>query len=208
MDTGKVIERIGIDRLLEHPGNPNRMSKVNYKKLAGHIKSSGDYEPVVVRRHPEKDGFYEILNGHHRTKVLGDIGYESIDCVVWDVNDERALMLLATLNRLSGKDDVIKRAKLIEELNKQFDMKELAASLPDTKEAIKKLNTISISPPVLQNANYDIPETLVYMVSSEQKAFADKVIKEAMDPGKEASDFERRAWALIEILRDAKMRKV
>ena len=42
MECGKVIERIGIDFLMGHPGNPNRMSERNFKKLVGHIKESGD----------------------------------------------------------------------------------------------------------------------------------------------------------------------
>ena len=205
MDSGKVIEQISIGRLLGHPDNPNRMSKVNLKKLAGHIKESGDYEPVVVRRHPEKEGFYEILNGHHRTKVLRELNYTAVDCVVWDVSDERAMMLLATLNRLNGRDDVIKRAKLVKELNEKFDMKELTAALPETKEAIEKLKTISTSEAVLQMQDFEIPETLVYIVTAEQKAFVKKIVKEAIEPDKGDNDAQRRAWALVEILRYAKV---
>lgn len=202
---GKVIERIGVDLLLEHPGNPNRMSKSNFRKLVGHIKESGDYEPVIVRRHPEKEGFYEILNGHHRTKALRGLGHTEVDCVVWDVSDERALMLVATLNQLNGRSDAKKRAGLIDELSKKFEIKELAAALPETKNAIEKLKTISTSQPVLRMAEYDIPETLVYIVTVEQRALVEKIVNEAVDPGKGSNDAQRRAWALAEILRFAKV---
>jgi len=220
---GKVIERIGVDLLLEHSGNPNRMSKSNFRKLVGHIKESGDYEPVIVRRHPEKEGFYEILNGHHRTKALRELGHKRIDCVVWDVDDAGSLMLLATLNRLNGRDDARKRAKLINELYEKFNIKKLRASLPETKEAIEKLKMISTSKPVLRTEKYEIPQTLVYIVTAEQKTFVKKMINEAVDPdeGKKgtgriclrqnvtsppfSSDAQRRAWALVEILRHAKI---
>ncbi|MCF7956023.1 MAG: ParB/RepB/Spo0J family partition protein [Phycisphaerae bacterium] len=202
---GQVIERIGVDFLLEHPGNPNRMSKSNFRKLVGHIKESGDYEPVIVRQHSQKEGFYEILNGHHRTKALRELGYTEIDCVVWDVDDARSLMLLATLNRLSGKDDARKRAELINELSEQFNIKELTNALPETKEAIEKLKTISASEPVLQLGGFEIPETLVYIVTAEQKEFVNKIVNEAIEPDKGANDAERRAWALVEILRFAKV---
>ncbi|MBW8016861.1 MAG: hypothetical protein FVQ82_11790 [Planctomycetes bacterium] len=201
----KVIERIGVDLLLGHPDNPNRMSKSNFKKLVGHIKESGDYEPLIVRRHREKEGFYEILNGHHRTEVLRELGYDKVDCVVWDVSDERALMLLATLNRLNGRNDVKKRASLINELSEKFDIKELTAALPETKKAIEKLKTISASEPVLRIEEYEIPETLVYIVTAEQKAFVERMVNDAIDPGKGASDAKRRAWAMVEILRFAKI---
>ena len=205
MDCVKVIERIGIDLLLDHPDNPNRMSKSNFRKLVGHIKKSGDYEPVIVRKHSQKNGFYEILNGHHRTKALRQIGHESVDCVVWDVSDKRALMLLATLNRLNGKDDVKRRASLINELSVRFDIKELIAALPETKEALEKLKTISASEPVLQMEDYEIPETLVYVVTAEQKAFVERIVSEAISPETGATDAQRRAWALVEILRHAKV---
>lgn len=205
METVKVIERIGVDLLLAHPDNPNRMSKTNLKKLVGHIKDSGDYEPVIVRRHPGREGFYQILNGHHRTEALQSLGFEMVDCVVWDVTDERALILLATLNRLNGRDDVIKRANLIDELSETFSIKELTAALPETKEAIEKLKTISASDPVLLMDKYDIPMTLVYIVTAEQKAFVNEVIKKAIDPGMGVNDAQRRAWALVEVLRHAKV---
>lgn len=202
---GKVIERIGVDLLLGHPDNPNRMSKSNFRKLVGHIKESGDYEPVIVRRHRQKEGFYEILNGHHRAKALRELGHTEVDCVVWDVDDAGSLMLLATLNRLSGRDDARKRAKLIDDLSEQFNIKELTDALPETKEAIEKLKMISASEPVLQLENFAIPETLVYIVTAEQKEFVDKIVNEAIDPDKGANDAERKAWALVEILRYAKV---
>lgn len=205
MKTGKIIERIGVEQLLGHPDNPNRMSKQNFKKLQAHIKDSGDYEPVIVRVHPERDGFYEILNGHHRTKALRKLGVETVDCVVWDVSDERALMLLATLNRLNGRDDVTKRANLIKDLSEKFNIKELIATLPETKQAIERLKTISTSMPVLQMEEYEIPATLVYIVTAEQKAFVEKQVNNAIDPSKGATDTEQRAWALVEILRHARL---
>lgn len=205
MKTGKVIERIGIEQLLEHPDNPNRMSKANFKKLQTHIKDSGDYEPVIVRAHPEKDGFYEILNGHHRTKVLRELGFETVDCVVWDVSDERALMLLATLNRLNGRDDVTRRADLVKELSEKYNIKELTAALPETKQAIERLKTLSTSKPVLQMEKYEIPVTLVYILTAKQKAFVEKQVSNAIEPSKGATDSEKQAWALVEILRHAKI---
>lgn len=205
--SGAVIERVGIDLLLEHPKNPNKMSGRHFRKLVWHIKESGDYEPVVVRRHKEKEGFFEILNGHHRTKALRELGHDEVDCVVWDVSDERALMLLATLNRLKGGDDAQKRADLINELSEKYDIKELAAALPETKGAIEKLKTISVSKPVLNNEKYEIPETLVYVVTDEQKKLVERMVNEAIEPGKGANNAERKAWALVEVLRFANVGK-
>jgi len=108
------IRDILLGELEAHPGNSNVMSKEMLEKLAGHIGRTGRYPPVVVRRLGE--GRYQILDGHHRVAVLRELGKQEARCVVWEVDDAEALLLLATLNRMQGKDDPRKRARLVEEL--------------------------------------------------------------------------------------------
>jgi ParB/RepB/Spo0J family partition protein len=205
MHTPKTIQQISIEKLLPHPENPNKMGKANFKKLVNHIKESGDYEPIIVRHHPDKPGFYQILNGHHRTQALSTLNYNSADCIIWDVTDEKALMLLATLNRLNGRDEITKRANLVNRLSESFNIKQLTATLPETKQAIEKLKSISTTAATLSPNDYDIPDTLVYIVTAKQKTFVNNIINEAIDPSKGATDPQRKAWALVEILRHAKV---
>ena len=81
------IHSIALDKLVGHPGNPNIMSSDKFGKLVRNIERTGRYEPLVVRPHPAKAGFFEIINGHHRSKALAKLGRERADCVVWDVDD-------------------------------------------------------------------------------------------------------------------------
>jgi ParB family chromosome partitioning protein len=144
MATAKRIESIGIDKLIAHPANPNRMSDASFRKLAGHIERTGNYEPVIVRPHPKQNGCYEIINGHHRVGVLKKLGCKTCDCIEWQVDDAEALILLATLNRLAGADVLEKKSELIKSLSDRFSTKELAKHLPDTKSAIERLSRLAV----------------------------------------------------------------
>ena len=57
------VESIGLDRLVEHLDNANRQSRESFNKLVRNIERTGMYEPLVVRRHPERQGCYQIING-------------------------------------------------------------------------------------------------------------------------------------------------
>ncbi len=102
-------KQIEIDLLRPHPANCNEMPANLLAKLAGHIEKSERYPPIIVRLLGDGDG-YQILDGHHRVMALRKIGRAEACCVVWEVGDDEALVLLATLNQLRGGDDVFKRA--------------------------------------------------------------------------------------------------
>jgi len=138
-----VIQSIAIDKLVAHPGNPNRMSKANFAKLVRNIERSGRYEPLIVRPAPDKPGCFQIINGHHRCQALAKLGYKTADSIVWDIDDEQADILLATLNRLGGSDELAKKLKLLKRLNKKLAAAELAKLLPQTKKQIERLTALN-----------------------------------------------------------------
>ena len=70
MSNTNTIIRIPLDKLLPHPENPNRMAKANFEKLKRHIKQSHNYEPLIIRKHPEIENHFQIINGHHRAAAL------------------------------------------------------------------------------------------------------------------------------------------
>jgi len=133
-----------IDRLDAHPANSNVMPKALLDKLAREVEETGLYPPVIVRPIGER---YQILDGHHRVQVLRQLGMTDAQCVVWQADDRQALVLLATLNRLSGDEDPRKRAALLAELNKSMGVAELARRLPEDRERVRKLLAIHAAPP-------------------------------------------------------------
>ncbi len=194
----KQIESVEINKLIAHPANPNRMSNSTFRKLAGHIKRTGNYEPVIVRPHPKHNGCYEIINGEHRVKALKKFGRQTCDCIVWQVDDSETLILLATLNRLAGADVLAKKAELIKALSRRFSAKDLAKNLPDTKRAIERLKDLHrpLVPRATEHKAFLNP--LVFFLTDDQKQTVDKAIASIPAEGKETAA-QRRARAITEI---------
>jgi len=198
MTTEKKIVSIQIDKLIAHPGNPNRMSGETFKKLLKHIERSGNYEPVVVREHPVGNSCFEIINGHHRVEVLRELGAENADCVVWDVDDDEVLILLATLNRLSGNDDLYKKSELIKKLHERFDIKQLIAGLPDSKKTIQRLKDLQKPLVDVNSKENAFLNTIVFFISNEQKLIVDRAIALA-DEKNQGTRSQKRAIAIVDI---------
>lgn len=71
--------------------------------LASSIKEKGVLQPIVVRRHPEKTGFYEIIAGERRWRASKIAGLESIPVVVANLGDAEALEV-ALLENIQRQD--------------------------------------------------------------------------------------------------------
>ncbi len=204
MKTKHKLISIPLKDLQPHPMNPNLMSVQAFKKLVAHIEGSGNYEPIIVRSHPEKEGLFQCLNGHHRAKALARIGFDNADCIVWDVDDKQALVLLTTLNRLTGADLLEKKADIVKELSKTYDAKKLSVMLPDSRKSIERLKTIKKMAKLPQVENQHFLAPMVFFVDQKTKTIVDQMLETAVDPEKKATVAQRRAWALIQILRKAK----
>lgn len=141
-ESAKTVQKIlsiEVGRLYGHPANPNRLSEPRFRKLARSIERTGQYEPLVVRRHPTQRGAYQVLNGHHRLRALKQLGAARADCVVFRADDAQALVYLATLNRMCGRDNAVRKGRLMAQLCRRHTSRELARALPDSAAAIEKL---------------------------------------------------------------------
>jgi ParB/RepB/Spo0J family partition protein len=165
------IQSIPIDRFVPHPDNPNRMSKANFAKLVANIQRTGRYEPLVVRPCPPdqvggRQGYFQIINGHHRWQALSQLGYKTADAVVWDIDDAQVNILLATLNRLGGTDILEKKLALLKKLNDQMPIKDLAKLLPQTAKQIERLTNLKMPAVPAQAGPFAVP--MVFFLTSEQ----------------------------------------
>ena len=196
------IESITIDKLIAHPENSNRMAQVTFNKLVSHIKTTGNYEPLIVRRHLQEDGCYELINGHHRAKALAQLGIDHADCIVWDVDDDQVRVLLATLNRLGGSDDLDKKVALIKALSEKYDSRTLACKLPDSRKTIERLKDMSCYTKAAKTKPF--LNAMVFFLTGQQKNIVEAALAEAIEPGTDATIAQKRAWAIVKILREAK----
>jgi ParB/RepB/Spo0J family partition protein len=192
------VQTIQLNKLVAHPDNPNRQSKVNFAKLVRNIERTGKYEPLIVRRHPKRKGYFQLINGHHRCKVLEQLGYKQANVIVWDVDDEQTDILLATLNRLGGSDEQSKKLVLLKRLNETFKTRELSKLLPQTSKQIEQLVNLKVpAAPAIATDNFLNP--LVFFVTDEQK----QIIEDATSLAEDKNDKPkavRRAAALVRIV--------
>ena len=195
MEKCKRIETIAIDKLMAHPANPNRMKDATFKKLVRHIGRSGNYEPIIVRRY---QGAFEIVNGHHRVKALKQLGVEKADCVVWEVDDDEALVLLATLNRLAGGDDLEKKSQLIKKLSERFGDKDLFKMLPENRKAIDRLKNLAV-PTVGKFKDEAFLNPVVFFLGDDQEELVDRAIEAATEGDAELTTAQKRAGAIVRI---------
>jgi len=190
------VTTIPINKLVAHPGNPNRMSKRNFARLVRNIERTGCYEPLVVRRHGDD---FQIINGHHRCQALKQLGYETADAVVWDVDDAEANILLTTLNRLGGSDVLDKKLALLERINRDMNAREMAKLLPFTRSQIEKLKSIKIpsAPAKIDVKSFAVP--MVFFLSDGQQQIVEHALSLARESLAEKGKAARNAAALTKM---------
>ena len=199
MNRPNTVFQIPVERLIAHPLNPNRMTQTDFEKLKSHIARTGNYEPIIVRSHPDIDSAFEIINGHHRLKALKQLSYQMADCIEWDVDDDETLLLLTTLNRLCGTDELSTKSELIQNLSQKYNSKELAKLLPDTKATIEKLKDITKPIANLAEDSKAFLNTLVFCLDDVQADIIKQDLDGAMTPDKSKTFAQRKADALTKI---------
>ena len=123
------FKKINLSDLKHAEYNPRvdlKPGDKEFGKIKGSIAEFGYVEPIIV------NSDMTIIGGHQRAKVLKEVGYTEIDCVVIEVDKTKEKALNIALNKISGEWDFEALAKLLDELKEEdydielsgFDMKE------------------------------------------------------------------------------------
>lgn len=109
-----MIRKISVEMLNPAAYNPRKdlqPGDVEYEKLLRSVEEFGYVEPIIWN---ERTG--NIVGGHQRFKVLRQLGYEEIDCVVVDIDEQREKALNIALNKISGEWDTPMLVELLKDL--------------------------------------------------------------------------------------------
>lgn len=109
-----IFEKKRTSELLPADYNPRKDLKpgdTEYEKLKRSIEQFGYVEPVIWNKTTGR-----VVGGHQRLKVLMDLGFTEVDCVVVELPDEKEKALNVALNKISGDWDKDKLALLISDL--------------------------------------------------------------------------------------------
>ena len=148
------IQKIRIENLKPADYNPRKNLKPEdeeYQKIKKSITEFGCVEPIIV------NADMTVIGGHQRLKVLKELGYEEVECVVLDLDKNKEKALNIALNKITGEWDNAKLEELLAELNEtdidmditgfSFDeiddmLKDITGSKEDDFDAEQALNEI------------------------------------------------------------------
>lgn len=102
---------VKVDTLKEYPNNA-RIGDVD--ALADSLKANGQYRPIVVQQSTNY-----VLAGNHLLKAAKQIGWQNVDVVYVDVDDDAATRIVLSDNRTAelGTYDEKKLAELLATLD-------------------------------------------------------------------------------------------
>lgn len=103
-----------------------------YQKIKNSIEQFGYVDPIIWNKRTNK-----IVGGHQRYTVLRDLGYETADVSVVDVDEQNEMALNIALNKVEGEWDRNKLKEVLEELEEDklsftgFDEDEIDSIIND-----------------------------------------------------------------------------
>lgn len=96
-ENAEKVEEIDISKISDFPDHPFKV--LNDDKMEEMVKSVKEYGvilPVIVR--PKEDGTYEMISGHRRKRACELAGVKQIRCIVKDLTDDEATILMVDSN--------------------------------------------------------------------------------------------------------------
>lgn len=131
------IQKIKIESLKPAEYNPRKDLKPEdeeYQKIKKSITEFGYVAPVIVNSN------MTVIGGHQRLKVLKELGYTEVECVVLDLDQEKEKALNIALNKISGDWDNDKLEELLAELKQtDIDMDITGFSFDEVDEILKDI---------------------------------------------------------------------
>jgi len=133
-----TVTKIQVEKLNPAKYNPRKNLQPGdpeYEKLLRSVEEFGYVEPIVWN---EKTG--NIVGGHQRFKVLKQLGYKEIDCVVVDMDELREKALNIALNKIQGEFDAPTLAELIKDLEQSgFQVNLTGFEIPEIDKLYQQL---------------------------------------------------------------------
>lgn len=97
MIDAEKVEYIDIDKIKDFPNHPFKVvNDDKMQELASSVKEYGVILPIMVR--PKEDGTYEIVSGHRRKMAAQIAGLKDIKCIVKDLTDDEATIIMVDSN--------------------------------------------------------------------------------------------------------------
>ncbi len=147
------FEKRNVNDLIPAKYNPRKDLKPGdkeYEKIKNSINEFGYVDPIII------NSYNTIIGGHQRLKVLRDLGYTEVDCVVIEIDKTKEKALNIALNKISGEWNVKLLKDLIDDLKESnFDIEFTGFEPPELDELFSELHNKEV-----KEDDFDVDEVL------------------------------------------------
>ena len=96
-EKAEKVEEIDISNIKDFPNHPFKVNNdEKMQEMVNSVKEYGVILPVIVR--PKEDGTYEMISGHRRKRACELAGIKQMRCIVKDLTDDEATILMVDSN--------------------------------------------------------------------------------------------------------------
>ena len=136
------VQEINISEISDFPEHPFKVNDDDkMQEMVKSIKEYGVILPVIVR--PKEDGTYEMISGHRRKRACELAGVKQIRCIVKNLSDDEATILMVDSN--IQREEILPSEKAFAYKMKLEAMKHQGKQLETTSDPMEqKLTTREI----------------------------------------------------------------
>ena len=145
-EKAEKVEEIEVSKITDFPNHPFKVQDDDkMDEMVKSVKQYGVILPVIVR--PKEEGTYEMISGHRRKRACEIAGIKQIRCIVKDLSDDEAVILMVDSN--IQREEILPSEKAfaykmkLEALNHQGKKIELEEDTTSTP-VVSKLRTNEI----------------------------------------------------------------
>jgi ParB family transcriptional regulator, chromosome partitioning protein len=120
-------------------------------ELRRSLSEYGQQVPVLVRPHPEREGYYQIVYGRRRVLAMRDLG-QSVKALVRDLDDQALVMAQGQENTLRRNLSYIEKVNFARQMEEAgYDRKFICDAISVDKTQISRMLSITerISPELI-----------------------------------------------------------
>ena len=91
-ETSESVVQLNITHILPNRMQPRkRFDRERLQRLARSLESQGVIQPIVVRRHPHRDGRYELVAGERRLRAMRLLGWQVAPALIREIHEKNLL---------------------------------------------------------------------------------------------------------------------
>ena len=139
---GVKPDELPVDQIVSGKFQPrNRFTDEQLNELAASIAKNGVMQPIVVRKHPELEGKFEIIAGERRWRASQRAGLAGIPAIIRELGDQQALelALIENIQRqdLTPIEEALGYQRLMDEFS--YTQEELSSTVGKSRSHISNL---------------------------------------------------------------------